>query len=130
MTLNSEKKTVQKNQKICYDFLSAPENYEKLMPESVEKFELNPDGGFVFQLKGMPEIALQKKEKHPLHRVVWESANDKFDFSLSVNIREVAPDRSEIQFLFEGAFNAMMTMMIKKPLKKFIQTLSENLDTI
>lgn len=130
MTLDSKKTTVHKNQKVCYDFLGAPENYEKLMPESIEKFELNQKKGFVFQLKGMPEISLQQQERQPLNKVVWGAVKDKFTFSLAVNIREVAPDKSEIQFIFDGEFNAMMAMMIKKTLQKFIQTLSDNLSII
>jgi len=32
-----------------------------------------------------------------------------------------------VQLFFEGEFNAMMAMMIKGPISKFIETLAENM---
>lgn len=127
MKLESEKAFVEKSQKACFDFLCKPENYKRLMPESTEKFELNSAGGFDFQLKGMPEIRMKMVDKHPEDKIILGSASEKFQFTLFVNIAEIETEKSQVQFLFEGNFNTMMAMMIKSPLKKFINTLSENL---
>lgn len=130
MTLKSVNTTVNKDQKSCFDMLSQPENYEILMPESNTKFELNDRGGFVFQLKGMPEISLKIEDKNPNDTVIWGAAGGKIDFTLLVKIDTVETSKSEIQFHFEGKLSSMMAMMVKKPLKKFIDTLSENLTKI
>lgn len=127
MNLESEKVTVQKSQQELFDFLSNVENYEQLMPENKEKFEVRSSDTFAFALKGMPEIELQIKEKKAPDLIVLGSTSDKLNFSLDVVIESAGPDQSQAQLFFHGKFNAMMSMMVKGPLKKFINTLSENL---
>lgn len=126
MNLESKKANVQKGELECYQFLSKPENYKELMPDSTEKFELNEAGGFLFKLKGMPEIALKLEDKTPNSSVVWGSANNNFKFNLTIDIQKVAEHESDVKLLFNGDFNPMMAMMVKKPLQKFIDTLSNN----
>ena len=58
------------------------------------------------------------------------SASDKIPFTLTGNIYEIDDDSSEVQLVFDGKFNTMMAMMVKSPLKKFINTLSENIEQL
>ena len=126
MELESQKVTVQKSQEELFSFLTNVENYEKIMPESKEKFEVKSQDTFAFALKGMPEIELQIKEKRAPEFIVLGSTSDKFNFSLDVVIEDAGPGKSEAQMFFHGKFNTMMAMMVKGPLKKFIATLAEN----
>lgn len=130
MNLESTKTTVQKSAKYMFDQLSDVRNFEKLMPESIAKFEVTGDDSFIFGLKGMPEIKLKTKEKTPNSQIVLGAASDKLPFTLTANIVETTNDSSEIQLLFDGEFNAMMAMMIKGPISKFIETLSENINKL
>lgn len=127
MQLESSKTSVPKKQQQVFNFLCKVENYEQLMPESIQKFELLNDKAFVFQLKGMPEIALELKDTQAPGKVILGAKSDKIPFGLTANIDAVSDDKSEVQLFFEGEFNAMMAMMIKKPIQKFIDTLSENI---
>ena len=127
MHLESPKKTVEKQQQPLFDFLTEVKNYEQLMPESIEKFEVLNLKAFLFQLKGMPEIQLEIKETREPEQVVLGALSEKLPFTLTVDISAVAEEKSEVQLFFEGKFNAMMGMMIKSPIQKFIDTLSENL---
>ncbi|MFD2516611.1 SRPBCC family protein [Salinimicrobium flavum] len=126
MELESQKVTVQKSQQELYNFLTNVENYEQIMPESKEKFEVKSQDTFSFALKGMPEIELQIKETREPEFIVLGSTSDKFNFSLDVIIENAGPGQSEAQLFFHGKFNTMMAMMVKGPLKKFIATLAEN----
>ena len=130
MNLESPKVTVKKNQKEMYDFLTQVENYKQLMPESMEKFEITAPDSFLFALKGMPQIELKIQETHEPDLVVLGSTSDKFNFMLNANIEASGDDSSDVQLLFEGKFNAMMEMMVKSPLIKFITTLSENISKV
>jgi hypothetical protein len=127
MNLESPKVTVKKNQKEMYNFLTQVENYKQLMPESMEKFEITAPDSFLFALKGMPQIELKIQEIHEPDLVVLGSTSEKFNFTLNANIEASSDDSSDVQLLFDGKFNAMMAMMVKSPLKKFITTLSENI---
>lgn len=130
MKLESEKVRVQKSQEELFNHLTKVENYEALMPESKEKFEVKSEDTFAFALTGMPEIRLQIKETKKPNQIVLGSTSDKFDFSLDVELEEVGPSESNAQLFFHGNFNAMMAMMVKNPLKKFIGHLSDNLSKL
>ncbi len=129
MNLESPKVTIQKSAQDTFDFLSDIKNFETLMPENISKFEVLDNDKFLFALKGMPEIILKKKETSPPNKIVLGAAGGKLDFSLTGNITEIDDSSSEVQLTFEGEFNAMMAMMIKKPISKFIETLATNLKT-
>ncbi|WP_204346284.1 SRPBCC family protein [Psychroserpens algicola] len=127
MKLESPKTTIPKSAQETFDFLSDVKNFEKLMPENISKFEVLEDDKFLFALKGMPEIVLKKKEAVAPHKIVLGAAGGKLDFSLTGHITEIAADKSEVELVFEGEFNAMMAMMIKGPINKFIETLATNM---
>jgi len=127
MKLESPKATINKSAQETFDFLADVKNFEKLMPENISKFEVLDTDKFLFALKGMPEIVLKKKEATAPSQVVLGAAGGKLNFSLTANITEQAPNQSEVKLIFEGEFNAMMGMMIKGPINKFIETLSTNM---
>jgi len=127
MHIESQKVTADKSQQEMFEFLTNAENYEQLMPESKEKFEVRDEKTFVFGLKGMPVIKLQIRETIEPELVVLGSTSDKLDFTLKAHISALNENQSEVQMDFNGEFNAMMAMMVKKPLSKFINTLAENI---
>lgn len=130
MNLNSKKVLVKKSAPSVCDFLSDVKNFEQLMPESISKFEIIRENAFVFALKGMPEIALEVKEVNSPNNVILGAISDKIPFRLRVNVAAMNESTSEAEFLFSGEFNSMMAMMIKSPLKKFLETLADNLEKI
>lgn len=127
MQLQSPKVKVEKSAQYIFDSLSDVKDFEKLMPENISKFEITGEESFIFALKGMPEIKLRIKEKVPYTKLVLGAASDKLPFSLTGNITAVSDDSCEIQLDFEGEFNAMMAMMVKGPISKFIETLAGNM---
>jgi carbon monoxide dehydrogenase subunit G len=127
MKLESPKTIINKSTQETFDFLSDVKNFEKLMPENISKFEVLDTDKFLFALKGMPEIVLKKKEAIAPYKVVLGAAGGNLNFSLTANITEPGLDQSEVDLVFEGEFNAMMGMMIKGPIKKFIETLAVNM---
>lgn len=127
MKLESKRVLVNKQPEEVFAFLADVKNFEKLMPENISKFEVLEENTFVFALKGMPEIILKKKETMPPNKIVLGAAGGKIDFSLVGDIREMDAETSEVQLKFEGEFNPMMSMMIKGPINKFIETLVANI---
>ncbi|MFD2823153.1 SRPBCC family protein [Lacinutrix iliipiscaria] len=127
MKLESPKVIIDKSAQDTFNFLSDVKNFENLMPENISKFEVIDNDTFLFALKGMPEIVLKKKEAIAPNKIVLGAAGGKIDFSLTANISETSENSSEVQLAFEGEFNAMMAMMIKGPISKFIETLTSNM---
>ncbi|WPR71198.1 SRPBCC family protein [Flavobacterium sp. NG2] len=127
MNLESPKVTVEKSAQELFDSLSDVKNFEKLMPENIAKFEVIGDDSFIFGLKGMPEIHLKMKEKIAPNKITLGAATDKLPFTLIANIESVSDSSSTVKLDFEGQFNAMMVMMVKGPISKFIETLASNM---
>lgn len=127
MNLESPKTTVDQSAQHVFDQLSDVKNFEKLMPDTIAKFEVTGEDSFIFGLKGMPEIKLKMKEKSAPNKLVLGAASDKLPFTLTANIDSIAENKSEVQLQFEGEFNAMMAMMVKGPISKFIETLAGNM---
>lgn len=130
MQLNSKKVSVQKSADQLCEFLADVKNFEGLMPENISKFEVIRDNAFVFGLKGMPEIALEVKEVEKPNKVVLGAISDKLPFTLTANINQETENTSAVELLFDGEFNAMMAMMIKAPISKFMDTLASNLEKV
>lgn len=127
MNLESPKVSVDQSAQHLFDQLSDVKNFEKLMPDTIAKFEVTGEDSFIFGLKGMPEIKLKMKEKLAPSKLVLGAASDKLPFTLTANIDPVADNKSDVQLHFEGEFNAMMAMMVKGPISKFIETLAGNM---
>lgn len=127
MNLESPKVTVDKPAQYIFDSLSDVRNFEKLMPDNIAKFEVTGEDAFIFALKGMPEIKLKIKDRQAPNKIVLGAASDKLPFTLTGNINPVSDASSEVQLHFEGEFNAMMAMMVKGPITKFIETLANNM---
>lgn len=130
MKLNSKKVTVNKSAPELCDFLTDVKNFETLMPENISKFEVLKENAFLFALKGMPEIGLEVREVEKPNKVVLGAMSDKLSFTLTANIEEISEDSSSVELLFEGEFNAMMKMMIKGPISKFIEVLATNMEEL
>jgi len=127
MNLESPKVSIDKSAQIVFDFLTDVKNFKPLMPENTSKFELIDDETFLFALSGMPEIVLKKKSLESPKTIVLGAAGGKLDFSLTAVIESISENQSNVQLKFEGDFNAMMAMMIKGPISKFIETLAINI---
>ena len=130
MHIETPKRSLNKSSEEVFNFLCNIKNFEKLMPDNIDKFEVLDGNTFKFALKGMPEIVLRLREKHPNSKVVLGAASDKLPFTLTADITEINAENSEVALSFEGEFNAMMAMMIKSPITNFMETLSSNMDTI
>ena len=130
MNLESPKTSVEKSAQYLFDSLSDVKNYEKLMPESIAKFEVQGENAFLFRLQGMPEIKLKMKDRMAPNIIVLGAASDKLPFTLTAKIDTISDNKSEVQLFFDGEFNAMMAMMIKGPISKFIETLSQNMNKL
>lgn len=128
MNLEGRKILVNKSVSELVEMLKKPEDYKNLMPESLSKFESWEDG-FKFSLSGMPEIALKISEVSN-EKVVLKSASSSLDFALTGTMNPVSENQTEVQLLFEGAFNPFIKMMVEKPLQNFINSLTDNIEKL
>jgi len=128
MQLESRKVTINKSLKEIKEHLRAPEKYKDLMPDGLKTFDANKDG-FSFELNGMPKIEL-KIQKVSDTCIALNSANSSVNFSLRGHLNSINSEQTEVQLIFEGKFNPFIKMMVEKPLKNFINSLSDKIENI
>jgi len=124
LNLQSKTVVVNKSAAALFDYLNELPNLKTLMPESVERFEADEDT-FLFGMKGLPDVRLLRHEEERPSFMRFKSASSKLDFMLTAQIKDLG-ETCELHFDFEGDFNAMMKMMVERPLKNFIEDLAAN----
>jgi len=82
MNIEGNKVILEKSQETLFDFFSDLNNFGKIMPENINKFEVDGDS-FLFGLPGMPEIRLVLKEKTPFSNITLGAASSKLPFTLA-----------------------------------------------
>ena len=126
MNINGNTVIVEKSAEEVFTFFSDLNNFKEIMPDNIQKFEVDGES-FIFGLPGMPEIRLVLKEKTEFSNITLGAASSKLPFTLAAGINEIGENKTEVALKFDGDFNPMMAMMIKKPLTKFVDTLTENI---
>ena len=122
MRIESKQISVNTSTTNLFKFLEKTENFKVLMPDNISKFETISDNEFVFALTGMPEIFLKKDDDFSEENLLFKSSKGKIDFTL-----KCVNENKNVKLVFQGDINAMMAMMIKKPITNFIETLIVNL---
>ncbi|MFK7814480.1 MAG: SRPBCC family protein [Maribacter sp.] len=130
MFIESPSTTVNKSDKEVFEFLTDLKNFEQLMPENIDKFEVINADRFLFALKGMPEIVLERKEQTEFSQLILGAASEKLPFTLKADISTLEETKTQVVLSFTGEFNSMMAMMIKSPITNFMGTLADNLGRI
>ena len=130
MTLNSISKELKLSDQNLFYKLTDINNYEKIMPENISKFEIIDSNTLIFSLKGMPEIKLVFGEKISPSLITLNSSESKINFSLTAHINKIDESNCSFSLEFNGDLNPMIQMMVKTPLLSFINDLSNNISKL
>lgn len=130
MTLNSISNELKLSGQNLFYKLTDINNYEKIMPENISKFEIIDSNTLIFSLKGMPEIKLVFGEKISPSLITLNSSESKINFSLTAHINKIDESNCSFFLEFNGDLNPMIQMMVKTPLQSFINDLSNNISKL
>ena len=130
MTLNSTSNELKLSDQNLFYKLTDINNYEKIMPENISKFEIIDSNTLIFSLKGMPEIKLVFGEKISPSLITLNSSESKINFSLTAHINKIDESNCNFSLEFNGDLNPMIQMMVKTPLQSFINDLSNNISNL
>lgn len=126
MKLNSTVNNINISDNQLFEKLIVIENFRKIMPENISKFEIVDNETLIFSLKGMPAIKLIIGEKNSPSSIVLNSSESKIIFSLTAKIKKINDNNCSFELEFNGDLNPMIQMMVKSPLQSFINDLSNN----
>tara|TARA_B100000767_G_scaffold74279_1_gene70952 strand:- start:2457 stop:2852 length:396 start_codon:yes stop_codon:yes gene_type:complete len=130
MKLVSTISEIKINDNLLFEKLCIIENFKKIMPENVSKFEILDSDTFIFSLKGMPAIKLVIGEKKAPSLITLNSSESKISFSLKAELKKIDDDNCTFSIQFNGDLNPMIQMMVKTPLQSFINDLSANASSL
>ncbi len=114
-----------------FNYISNFNNFSQLIPaDRIKDFQSTGDT-CRFSVEGIGQAGLRIIEKEP-HKLIKISSDEKtsFDFLLWVQIKELEPGDSRMKITTEVKLNPMMEVMVRKPLKNFVDTLIEQAEKI
>ena len=127
MNITSDLIIVNKPVSQVFDFLTDFNNFEKLMPEQVVKWESSKVSGR-FTIKNLAEIGM-KIEDVDQHKSILLSSDGKvpFDFKLRINLEKKEEEQTAVHIEFDGSMSAMIAMMAKKPLTNLVNHMADKI---
>ena len=130
MDITSEQVLVSKPEEEVFKFLTNFNNYEKLMPEQVIKWESDEVSGR-FTIKDLTEIGMRIESSTP-YNLVRLSSDGKvpFDFTLTFHLDENAEANTLVHIEFEGKVGGMIAMMAKRPLTNLVNHMVEKIQQL
>jgi len=119
----SDKIIVKKNGEDLFNTLVEFENLKKFLPPNIEKFEVKGET-CVIKVANLPEIKLNIHEKISKKFVSYSASESPVPFLMKSFIEEIDNDSSYLIFEIDIELNLMTKMMLEKPIKSFINQIS------
>ncbi len=113
--------SIKKPAEVIYSFLSDFNNFQKAIPQDkVQNWQATSDT-CSFTVPGVGEMAMQIAEKQEFKLIKIENQSGaKNEFMLWFQLKSISNEDTRIKITFDVQLNAMMKMVAKKPLQKFI----------
>ena len=120
MKIKSDLVVVNKPIARVFDFLTNFNNFEKLMPEQVVKWESNEISGR-FTIKDMAELGMKIQDvDHNKSVLISSDGKVPFEFTLRVHLEKLEEEQTAVHIDFEGKVGTMIAMMAKRPLTNLV----------
>ena len=114
-----------------FKYISNFKNFKTLIPvDKVKNFKSTQDS-CSFTVEGIGQAGLRIIEREP-NKLIKIASDEKtsFDLFLWIQIKELEPGDSRMKITTEVFLNPMMSAMVKKPMKKFVDTLIDQAEKI
>lgn len=117
-------------EKVVYSFVGDFRNFNKFIPgDSVKNWDASEDRcSFSMDLLGSIEMSIVEKSPFKLVKIESNPSVSQYNFTLWIQIQEVANNDSRVKVTMEPKLNAIMLNMVKSQLKKFLDSLIDELE--
>ncbi|MCK9164159.1 MAG: SRPBCC family protein [Bacteroidales bacterium] len=126
-----ESKTVEIDSKAekIFDFLTDFTHFSLLLPDKVENWKATKDK-CSFTIKGFTDFGMKIAETTPYSSILItndEEVKMPIKFTFTWNFSPLSDNKTRVIAVFNLDMNPMMAMMVKNPLKNFIDVLVDKL---
>jgi carbon monoxide dehydrogenase subunit G len=120
VNIKSDIVSVSQPKEKVFDFLKDYNNYQKLMPEQVVKWESDERSGR-FTIKDMTELGMRIEDAKPGEYVLLHSDGKvPFEFTLKVVLDEKGENLTDVNIVFDGNPAPLIAMMAKRTLTNLV----------
>lgn len=125
--IESEKQTINSPIETVFNFLSNFNNFEKLMPEQIINWKSTEDT-CSFTIKGMTDLSMKIIKRIEFSEIVMVSdGKAPFNYELIALLEKKDENSCISQLVFNAELNAILSMMVSKPLENFVNILNKSL---
>jgi len=128
--IESEIQNISKPAETVFNFLSNFNNFEKLMPEQIINWKSTEDT-CSFTIKGMTDLSMRITKRTEFSEIIMQSdGKTPFEYELISLLTAESDQKCSSQLIFNAELNAVMSMMVNKPLENFVNILNQRLKTM
>ncbi|MCF8346040.1 MAG: hypothetical protein K9G38_02420 [Bacteroidales bacterium] len=113
-----------------YGFITDFRNFKNFIPvDKISDWKADEDTcSFNMSMLGNTTLRITEKNPDTLLKIASDPAKSSYNFTLWIQIKEVAGSHSRIKLTIEPQLNKMMLSMAKTPLKNFIDSLIDEIE--
>ncbi len=114
-----------------YNFITDFRNFKNIIPQDkVSNWEADEEScSFKIDTIGKMGMKVFEKEPFKLVKITSDPSISQYNFTMWIQIKEVDPSDSKIKITIEPNINKMLIPIVKSPLKQFIDSLVEKIET-
>lgn len=131
MKIESRTGSIPENEDKIFAFFSDLNHLEPLVPkEKLSSCEFQEDSCRLV-ITGLGEIGLRILEKEPCKLIKLGSVGDSaYAFTLWIQLKQVSQKDTRVKLTLQADLNPFLQVMAKSPLKNFVETLVDRMETI
>ena len=116
---------------IIYNFITDFRNFKNIIPQDKLSNWKADEESCSFKLDPVGKIGMKifEKDPHKLIKITSDPSISQYNFTMWIQIKEVGPADSRIKITIEPEVSKMLIPMVKGPLKKFVDSLVEKMET-
>lgn len=122
--IDSQTVVLEKNIEKIFDVLSDVRNFEALLPEKVENWHVEGDV-CNFTIAGIGTISVKANVLREFHTITYTSLQSPINVELGFYLSPLNENRTQIDITVSSDANAMVLMMLKHPIRNFLNMISE-----
>jgi predicted DNA-binding ribbon-helix-helix protein len=129
--LESKIGKINNSEEEAYNFLSSFDNFQKFIPEDKIQNWQATENSCRFKIEGIGETEMKIIEKEPfkLIKIAGEESGE-IEFNFWIQLKQIAENDTRIKLTIQAHINPMFQVVVKKPLKNFLDTLVEHIEKI
>lgn len=114
-----------------YSFISDFRNFNNLIPaDRISNWQANEDTcSFSIDMLGKVGLTIIEREPDKLVKIQSQPEVTSYNFTLWMQLKEIATDDTGIKITMEPQLNPAMLAMVKSPLKKFVDSLIDEIES-